>query len=120
MSRPFAIILSIFILLSSMNNIVQFGFFKINQSNIESKLCINKSKPLKKCHGKCYLKKLLKERNDKKNQPSSQALSFEPNLWIEPISAIYNRIEFTDSGFAELPSIAFRYYNAQIDQPPRR
>jgi hypothetical protein len=102
-----------------MNNVVQFGFFKLNQSNIESRLCINKSKPLKKCHGKCYLKKLLKERNDKKNQPSSLTFSSEQNLWIEPALANCNRILFEKSSFAQVPTIAFIDCSLPFDHPPR-
>lgn len=36
-------------------------FFLINQKQIAEKYCVNKEKPILKCHGSCYLKKELKK-----------------------------------------------------------
>lgn len=46
------------------------GLFKLNQDYIVKNLCENRSKPQKKCCGKCYLKKQLKNATDNENGSS--------------------------------------------------
>ncbi|MEY3053220.1 MAG: hypothetical protein RLY31_3005 [Bacteroidota bacterium] len=39
--------------------------FFLNRDFIASNFCINKDKPAKKCHGKCFLRKQLQVSNDR-------------------------------------------------------
>ncbi|RAW02547.1 hypothetical protein DQQ10_00045 [Pseudochryseolinea flava] len=39
------------------------GYFQVNKTYIAEVLCINKDKPLLSCHGKCFLKRNLNERD---------------------------------------------------------
>lgn len=43
-------------------------WFFANRGYIAEKLCVNKDKPMLKCHGKCYLAKKLKETENDKQQ----------------------------------------------------
>lgn len=61
MKKILAIVLSLLIFAVSVKEIAVFLVFKINQSEIAKTLCINRNTPELKCHGKCQLKKVLKE-----------------------------------------------------------
>jgi len=47
--------------------------FKINQDYITKNFCINRNKPEKKCNGKCFLAKKIKE--SKENRPLQAPVS---------------------------------------------
>ena len=47
-----------------------FSAFKLNQTSIIEKLCINKENPEMKCDGKCYLKTQLKKTNKEDSSPN--------------------------------------------------
>ena len=42
--------------------------YVINKDYIAEYLCVNKDKPMLNCNGKCYLAKMLKEKQDDKKQ----------------------------------------------------
>ncbi|MBK7232622.1 MAG: hypothetical protein IPH93_10250 [Saprospiraceae bacterium] len=69
----------------------------MNQENISKKYCVNKSKPFKKCDGKCRLSLLLKK-YDAQNVPMQNQ---EKNLvWSEiPFFEIPNS---SDIGFIDI------------------
>lgn len=110
------IIMSGIILTSGMNTLLQYGFYKLNQNSIETTQCINKSKSGKKCHGKCYLKKILKQNQDNGNQHKSQFVAKEPMPWfVHPASITINtkwRISlwqyFTDTMSEDFSDNSFR------------
>ncbi len=57
--------------------------YEINKEYIAKTLCENRTAPEKKCHGKCQLKKDLKEDERSQNLPSKQLKEFEVLLFIE-------------------------------------
>ena len=59
-----SISLAALIFIASMSNGVTFLVFKIEQSDIIEKWCVNKDKPQLHCDGKCYLKKQFAEQHD--------------------------------------------------------
>lgn len=50
--------------------------YHINQAEIIEKYCVNKDKPVMKCHGKCHLKDQLK----KTEEPASEGKSTLPQV----------------------------------------
>lgn len=61
MKRCFGILMSLLILLVTMQQGIIFIHFKLNQEYIEANYCVNKSKPELNCHGKCQLEKEIQE-----------------------------------------------------------
>ncbi|MDO4225623.1 MAG: hypothetical protein Q4C75_07005 [Bergeyella zoohelcum] len=59
MKRTFAIIMTTLLLMSSFQQGLVVLHFKINQTEIEKRLCINKENIKLGCHGKCQLTKRL-------------------------------------------------------------
>ncbi len=55
------ILLSVLLLLTAMSELVVFSAFKLNQSSIAEKWCVNKKRPALKCHGACFAKKIIAE-----------------------------------------------------------
>ena len=75
-----------------MNNCSRFFIyagFEFNQGYIAAKLCENRQKPVLQCKGKCYLKKQLKqaEEKEKKNESRSQKKQQEESLASEPLTS---------------------------------
>jgi hypothetical protein len=100
------------------------GLFYSNQNNISSRFCINKAKPMLKCHGKCYLNKQLKQVNPAENTSSENQES--ANLRIKTDPFIINSIQLSkwpEATFSA-PFVPFsRHYQsgnhaADIFRPP--
>ena len=62
--------LSLLLLLVSMQNMVSYALFKINQTDIIQKWCVNKNKPQLRCNGHCYLGKKITE-NEQQKEPQN-------------------------------------------------
>lgn len=104
-----------------MQGVIAFSFFKLNQPTIEKTVCINKSKPLKKCHGKCYLKKKLVEQ--KKNQNNSAQFTELTNaLTLFPPTIIIHS-QFISLPIGKINSFYLypkaRSHHPAIDYPPK-
>lgn len=84
----FSLCISLLILCSSMNNLISFGFFKLNQNRIELEACVNKYKPSKKCHGKCYLKKKLQEQQNQTKNPFHESNQMKLDHFYMPVELI--------------------------------
>lgn len=70
MKKLFSLVLIfLFLLIISQQGLIILHF-KLNQQAIEQEFCENKSKPELECHGKCYLKKELKQ-SEKNNLETS-------------------------------------------------
>lgn len=65
-----AIILFACMLVQCTAHLTIVGLFKLNQDYIAKNLCENRSKPQKKCCGKCYLRKQLNKVAEKENGTS--------------------------------------------------
>ena len=103
MKKVFTIFLSVTVLLCSLSNGVVFAFFKIQQSDIVERLCINRSQPEKKCEGKCFLKNRFEEKNNDQNP-------------IAPWSSVDEifKINFILSQLIESPISNDTYLNRQV------
>ena len=92
MIKAFALCFSILLVASGMQGFIAFSFYKLNQQTIEQTVCVNKNKPQKKCHGKCYLKQKLLEQKKKQNQTawllelSNSLTLFTPTATIQSIN----------------------------------
>jgi hypothetical protein len=52
-------------------NVIILAGYEINKEYITLKFCVNKSRPMMQCKGKCHMQKQLSEQNNKENQASS-------------------------------------------------
>jgi len=69
-------------LLIGLQQVIIVIYFKLNQSAIEQRYCINKNKPERQCHGTCYLKKQLQETEN----ADSSSTGIYPKIDIFPVS----------------------------------
>jgi len=94
--------------------------FEINQSYIAAKLCENRDKPMMHCKGKCYLKKKLKqaEEKEKSQENASKKNNFQEALVTERFKL---RIPAIRLEAFRLPELSFHVptYSSAIFQPPR-
>src|SRR5690606_11041889 len=71
--KPISIVLLISLLSANLSNVLVFAGFKMNQAYIAKTLCENRDKPVMMCGGKCYLKKKLKQAEEKEQKQERQA-----------------------------------------------
>jgi hypothetical protein len=119
--KAFALCFSILLVASGMQGFIAFSFFKLNQPTIELTVCVNKSKPLKKCHGKCYLKKkLLEQKNNQNNSTHFTELTNALTLF-PPTAIIHSQIitlpNCKINSFYLYPKA--RLHHPAIDYPPK-
>jgi len=67
MKQFLAISLSILILFLSVRNLAVYSYFKINQSEIADKWCVNKFDASVMCYGQCYLQSIIIQVNEEGN-----------------------------------------------------
>jgi len=82
---------------------VVVGLFNVNRDYIAKSLCENRSKPSKKCNGKCYLRKQLKKVNDAEHGSSdSHTVKIEKTevVYLLPVA-----IQFSGSVWHTEPAI---------------
>jgi len=81
MKNMLVISLATLILATAMKDLTMFAFFKINQTDIIERACINKEKPMVMCHGKCFFQKKIVEINDtESSQPLAQKVNKPSSL----------------------------------------
>ena len=68
MKKVISISLSALILFLTVKDLLTYAQFFINQDFISNNLCINRDKPEKMCHGKCYLKKSIQENQEQEKK----------------------------------------------------
>ncbi|HET6567001.1 MAG TPA: hypothetical protein VFG50_03490 [Rhodothermales bacterium] len=68
-----AFLLVLSLALSTQGGLVVQTLFYLRHDYIATHLCVNRTKPHEKCHGKCFLKKRMAdaERDDARQAPSS-------------------------------------------------
>ncbi len=64
------IVISAFVM-QALGKFIIYTDYIINKEYIANNLCVNKSKPILKCNGKCHLAKQLKKQDQKENKSSS-------------------------------------------------
>ncbi len=65
-----------------MRNAVSYAFFKINQSGIIQKWCVNKNKPQLRCHGHCYLGQKVLENEARTPFPKTPLVIIEESFRV--------------------------------------
>jgi len=65
---------------TSLSNISAITGFELNQQYITKAFCVNKDKPQLHCNGQCYLRKKLKQAEEKEQKQSLK--SQEQNLTV--------------------------------------
>lgn len=94
--------------------------FEMNQNYIAAKLCENKDKPMLECKGKCYLKKKLKQAEEKENSQENVAKknNFQEALVTERFRLDIPVIQLEG---ISLPKLSFHVstYSSAIFQPPQ-
>lgn len=85
MSKAIAILLSVIVLLPSIQKVAIIVDYEVNKDYIARNLCINRDKPEMACEGKCQLCKRLEESENKAQQPVSPVPSLkEITLFYQP------------------------------------
>ena len=74
----FAYSLIVAILAGNFSRFFIYTGFEANQKYIAAELCVNRSKPMMHCNGKCYLAKKLKQAEEKeKKEEQSQKSRYQ-------------------------------------------
>ena len=120
MKKAIVIFLSTIILCSAVSNgLIYFGF-KIKQTDIIEKLCINKLSN-KECKGKCYLKAQLEKNNDDSSTETPFS-SFSEQIKIKYIPLFTDHLnDLSDSNSNQVTFIhlfSFQKYTSCIFRPP--
>ena len=63
--------------MQALGKFIIYTDYIINKEYIANNLCVNKSKPILKCNGKCHLAKQLKKQDQKENKSSSSKEKIE-------------------------------------------
>ena|SRR6476661_382566 len=87
--RTLIFVLILSIISAHFSKLFVFAGFELNKTYIAAKLCINKNKPELQCFGKCFLKKKLKQAEEKQAQQEKQ---IQKNLFQEV--GHFNRYKF--------------------------
>ncbi len=96
-------------------------WFFANRGYIAEKLCVNKDKPMLKCHGKCFLAKKLKEAESEKQQELPVSLKQIDEAAPFVISTVEYSIGITADKIPHKPAIQAIYtfnHFADILHPP--
>ncbi len=56
--------MAILFLLATSRQALVIAHFKLNRETMAQKFCINKNRPKLQCHGSCYLKKIVQEKEN--------------------------------------------------------
>ncbi len=70
------VVISAFVM-QALGKFIIYTNYIINKEYIANNLCVNKSKPILKCNGKCHLAKQLKKQDQKENKSSSSKEKIE-------------------------------------------
>ncbi|MEO6149508.1 MAG: hypothetical protein ABIP28_05080 [Mucilaginibacter sp.] len=121
MLRSFtAFVLIAALITSNFSRLFIYAGFEMNRNYIAAKLCVNKSRPMMHCNGKCYLAKKIKQAAEKEKSEERQSLKSQ---FQEAFITQNNRIVFST---CLLQVIKTRYIlshslqqPADIFQPPQ-
>jgi hypothetical protein len=109
--------------MQALGKFIIYTDYIINKEYIANNLCINKSKPILKCNGKCHLAKQLKKQDQKENKSSSSKEKVE--IISSQVADV--KYEVIDMFFFQNNNQDFFNYNKKIIddnfesifQPPR-
>lgn len=80
--------------MQALGKFVVYTDYILNKEYIATNLCVNKSKPILKCNGKCHLAKQLKKQDQKEKPTTSNKEKMEvvTNQNILPLSMNFVRL----------------------------
>jgi hypothetical protein len=97
--------------------------FTLNQATITTRFCVNKSRPMLHCDGKCYFAKQLKkqeERESKSAGPLKERLEMLPVAFRSLVPLAPARWAIAPVGYAAYPAAAVPARAAQnLFRPPQ-
>jgi hypothetical protein len=105
------IVISAFVM-QALGKFIIYTDYIINKEYIANNLCVNKSKPILKCNGKCHLAKQLKKQDQKENKSSSSKEKVE--IITDQISV--ETFVFFESDFLKAKKTEVFEYNKNIIQ----
>ncbi|MEO6685096.1 MAG: hypothetical protein ABIN24_03995 [Dyadobacter sp.] len=100
------------------------AYFHVNRTYIAKVLCENRNRPALLCNGKCYLAKLLKKQQEKKDKETTERVENTPlaQLFCVPVFSF----TFAEKLFVRKKPVYFIYtlahymaFTGQIIRPPR-
>jgi hypothetical protein len=123
MKRFPAFLMAIFILLQPFSSLWVYVSFKINQSQIAKKLCVQKEIKNNTCKGKCQLKKRLAnaEKETEKQLPSNQKQKLESVCFIST-KHLYLNYSFGRNSvkkYSYIPDFYKASFSLNIFHPPQ-
>lgn len=71
LKRGITLFLVVVVLLNSFSSALLIAGYEFNKGYITAKFCVNKSKPMLHCNGKCHLQKQLKEEQKREQNPTT-------------------------------------------------
>jgi hypothetical protein len=117
-----SIVLIALLLLNGMVYSVIQGSYELNKADIIENFCVNKSKPMLNCDGKCYLAQQLQAEKERRDQQAGHSFSFDFGQYIassplllagvlpEDVVSVYG---------SELPAKIQPSFFGNIEIPPR-
>ena len=120
LKKLLSIVLMLAIIAQGTVSLAIYAYYAINKETIAKTLCVNKSKPMLHCQGKCYLSKQLKkaEENEKKQSQSlrekDEVISFQLNSLAIAYIPTYHLVGLWGTTSISLLSAPV----GSIDQPP--
>lgn len=114
MKAIFAILFSLFFLLTTMQEATFMLLYKLNEKSITEKYCVNKSKPASTCHGKCHLEKTISASETDNNTNPFSIL----NLKVKEIEIFFSQVykiqEITSTDFTSFTQLKSKYFTSII------
>lgn len=124
MRRLIACILLFSILLPTLSPWGTVAYFHVNRTYIAKVLCENRNRPALLCNGKCYLARLLKKQQEKKDKETTERIENTPVaqlFYLAVFSYSFGEKLFAPKKLSYFSYIASRYSAIlrQIIRPPR-
>jgi hypothetical protein len=95
------VLISIFLcaafLLQPLSKLSLLVNYELNKATITKNFCVNKSKPMLHCNGKCHLKKQLEKEDKKEETPTSSKEKSEIQFYSAPASTAFIAVSSTIS-----------------------
>jgi hypothetical protein len=93
--------------------------FEANQKYIAAELCVNRSKPMMHCNGKCYLAKKIKQAEEKEKKEEQSQKSRYQEAILTSVIVIEERFATpVESGFPELRYV-LSHLSPAVFHPPQ-
>ncbi len=125
LKRVTATCLLIAVISSNYSLLLVYAGFALNKKYVADNLCINRSRPLLNCNGKCYfMKKVKQAQENEKNQESHDNLNrLNLSYFQEPFRLTLVEPAITDLSLPSSFSYSYQYSNSYLTtvfRPPKQ